>query len=147
MEVSGSMAWGIVGAIALQTLAIIFALIRWSFGRNLDSSDKTVAELKRKQEEHGNSIAELRTAVTELKGDLKQLLSALPEMKGTLQTMAKAFDETREKQAAFYRAELEKLAQLLRQDMTRVVTPDLPMRLEKLEDRVRLLEDPKKRRR
>lgn len=147
MEVSASMAWGIVGAIALQTLAIVFALIRWSFGRNLDTSDKTVSELKQKQEQHGNDITGLRTAVTELRGDLKQLLSALPEMKGTLQTMAKAFDETREKQSAFYRAELEKLAQLLRQDMTRVVTPDLPMRIEKLEERVRLLETPPKKRR
>lgn len=140
------MAWGVVAAVGVQTLTLIFALVRWSFGRNLDSSDKTVAELKLKQEEHGKTISALQTALEVLQRDLRQLLSALPEMKGTLQEMARGFDETREKQAAFYRGELEKLAQLLRQDMTRVVTPDLPMRIEKLEERVRLLETPKKRR-
>ncbi len=130
----------VLGAIGLQTLGLVFALVKFSFGRNVKAEDDAREDLKKRVDAHEKDIASMQ-------GDLKTLVSTLPELKGMLGEMSRSFEQTRDKQAAFYRGELEKMEQLLRQDMTRAVSPDTGMRLTALEARITALEAPQSPRR
>jgi chromosome segregation ATPase len=143
--VGDNAAIAIAAAVGLQALISIFALVRWSFSRNLQSEDHAKLEMRKKLETHDAKFEKLQSELGELKSSLGSLVTALPELKGALQEMARSFETTRDKQAQFYRQELEKLEQLLRQDMTRVVSPDLTMRVQRVEREVEALKAKKRR--
>lgn len=129
-----------LGLLGTNTVALIFGLVKWSFGRNLKNEDEAREKLEKRQDETDKALGEFRAQLQKVEGQLSNLANVLPELKGTLQEMARSFETTREKQAQFYRDELEKLEQLLRQDITRVATPELSQRVTHLETRLSVTE-------
>lgn len=121
--------YAVGGLIVAETLGLLFLLIRGSFSRNVQNVDETLKTLNAKSEAH-------ERAVNDLKHDVKQLASIIPEVKGALSELTRATDQAREKQGAFYRSELERLEQTLRQDMTRAVSPDQQLRIHELETKL-----------
>lgn len=141
------------GSISFASIAIGFFV--WSLKRNVQHEDNAKVTIDKRQEAfdkalstsketHEREIHALRsdmmTALHKYELDsrdsrttLATLAAALGELKGALSSLREAYDEGREKQAAFYRAELLKTEQTMRQELTRNLHPDLPERVAKLE--------------
>lgn len=136
-----------IGGGSVSVAALIIAFVQWSLKRNVDHEDVAKAELKTRVEavEHKlearvevveKAHVELRTQFIELRGETRNLLTLVSELRGLMHEMKAAMETTRDKQAVFYREELAKMEQLLRQDMTRAVQPELGGRVAVLEEEV-----------
>ena len=141
------------GSISFASLAIGFFI--WSLKRNVQNEDNAKAASDRKQEtfdkslstskeQHDKEMHALRSDMMnalhkyeldsrDSRTTLAGLAAALGELKGALSSLREAYDEGREKQAQFYRAELMKTEQTFRQELTRNLHPDLPERVGRLE--------------
>lgn len=136
-----------IGGGSISVAALVIAFVQWSLKRNVENEDIAKARLEARVESvekkfegrveaMERSLGELRTQFVELKGEMRNLLSLTSELRGLMHEMKTSMEVTRDKQAAFYREELSKTEQLLRQDMTRAVQPELAGRVAALEDEV-----------
>lgn len=138
-----------IGGGSISVAALVVAFVQWSLKRNVAHEDSLKAELKQRLEQtapkadlskvEGRMDAierrheELKLQFTELKGEVRNVLALVSELRGLMHEMKSAMETGRDKQAQFYREELMKMEQLLRQDMTRAVQPDLGPRVAELE--------------
>jgi len=148
------------GSISLA--AIVIAIVKWSLSRNVEHEDSVKVETKAELENHDKRLQEVRDTYTrelqdvrsemmmsshkaelsahDARTQLASLAGSFGELKGALLSLRESFEEGREKQAIFYRAELAKTENLFRQELTRStlemsrsVHPELPERLSRLE--------------
>lgn len=146
-----------IGGGSLSVAALVVSLVQWSLRRNVAHEDAAKEKLERRLthveqkmetriETVEKSFGELRTQFIELRGETRNLLTLVSELRGLIHEMRTAMDTARDKQANFYREELAKVEQLLRQDMTRAVQPSFALgsRVDALEAAVAALK-PKKR--
>jgi chaperonin cofactor prefoldin len=134
-----------IGGGTLSIAALVVAFVQWSLRRNVENEDKTKERLETRVERIERSYEELKLQVVELKGEFRNLLTLTSELRGLLHEMKAAMEATRDKQAQFYREELAKVEQLLRQDMTRAIQPDLSRRVAELEERMEKAEQRRRR--
>lgn len=134
---------------------VVWKVVEWSFARNVKHEEDKSKKAETTSERHERELQELRASLMQHKAalaaemsasghkaemsaqdsrtQLTQLAGSLGEVKGSLLEMREAFEEGREKQAQFYRAELAKTEQQFRQELSRALHPDLPDRVSKLE--------------
>lgn len=150
----GNLAMAITGG-SVSIAAIVVAVVKWSFGRNVQQADATVAalqlesakvraELTALKEKHDNELAQLERKLidaahksemesTSTSNKVAHLTTSIGELKGLTGSLGALLDQNRDKMSEFYRAELGKLEQNFRQELSRHIHPDLPERVTKLE--------------
>jgi chromosome segregation ATPase len=131
METGTAMTLVGLGAPAITGLIVSF--VTWSLKRNVSHEDSwrqsTDNELRKLRERDAKRDIE----ISELRGELRGLGNALGELRGSIHQLAGSLESNREKQAEFYREELQKVEQVMRQELSRHIHPELPEKVAKLE--------------
>lgn len=150
----GNLAMAVTGG-SISVAGIVTALVVWSLKRNVQHEDdgrkadrEKMATLEKDLQaanaRHEKDLQDLRTSISDVKHqneldarDVAQKVSTLTstvgELRGLIQNLSSNVENSREKMSAFYKAELEKTEQVFRQELSRVVHPDLHDRVVKLE--------------
>lgn len=150
----GNLAMAITGG-SVSIAAIVVAVVKWSFGRNVQQADATVAALQLEatktsdklaalEKKHDDELAVLERKLIdaahknemdarETSNKVSHLTTSIGELKGLTSSLGSLLDQNRDKMSEFYRAELSKLEQNFRQELSRHIHPDLPERVTKLE--------------
>lgn len=134
--------------------SIVMGIFAWSISRNVRREDEDNKRRDSMLDSHTKELTNVRQAMSDIahKNELSardvsmqvsSISASVGELKGAVTGLRVSFEDGREKQAAFYRTELAKLEQSLRQEMARHIQPDIPERVGALEA---LLESKSKRR-
>lgn len=134
-----------IGGGSISVAALIIAFVKWSLSRNVATEDKDKAKLEGRVEAQEKALNELRTQFVETRGEMRNIISIVSELRGLVQELKASMELGRDKQAQFYREELGKMEQLLRQDMTRAAQPELGGRVAELERAVAQLQQRRRR--
>ncbi len=119
------------GSISLA--AIVHGIIKWSLARNISHEDGAKAAFESRIKALESITADQAIKLSESIGGVSRMTETLGEIRGTLRELRSQWEETRDKQSAFYRSELEKLETAIRQELSRHIHPDLPERMAALE--------------
>ena len=103
----------VIVAAAPGVFAVVWGIVKWSFGRNIKLEDDSKLKSEAKFEKLETEVRELKTAQAlasqEARQQLTTLAGTLGELKGALTGMRDAFEEGREKQAVYYQGEMAKV--------------------------------------
>lgn len=137
---------GVAGS-GVSLAAIIISLLQWSLKRNVghedkwrDDTSKEIVSLREELTKSREREAKRDIDASEARGELRGVANNFGEMRGSINQIASALETGREKQAAFYREELQKVEQTMRQELSRHIHPELPEKVAKLETTVEKLE-------
>ena len=137
---------GVAGS-GVSLAAIIISLLQWSLKRNVghedkwrDDTSKEIASLRDELTKSREREAKRDIDASETRGELRGVANNFGEMRGSINQIAASLEAGREKQAAFYREELQKVEQTMRQELSRHIHPELPEKVAKLETSVEKLE-------
>lgn len=132
--------------VAPSLASIVMGIFTWSISRNVKREDDDNKKRDATLEEHSKELVQVRADLTamahknelsahDLRTQVGAISAGVGELKGSLLGLRASFEEGREKQASFYRAELGKLETSMRQELARHIQPDLPARVAALEAR------------
>lgn len=146
----------VVGLGAPTIVGLIIAVFKWSLSRNVKHDDdwrdkqdtwrskvddqlkelpsaewrrSVDEELRRQKDASTNQSMEF----AKMRGEVQNAVTGIGGLQASLSQLMRAVEESRDKQAQFYREELQKAEQVMRQELSRHVHPDIPERVAALE--------------
>lgn len=141
------------GSISVATIVVSFVV--WSLKRNVQHEDdakknhgeriqKNEASITALEKKLDQSFAQLEKRVSDVQHQneldardtatkVSNLTSSIGTLQGLVSGLASSVETSRDKMSSFYKAELEKMEQTFRNELSRAFHPDLPERVTKLE--------------
>lgn len=128
-----------VGLGAPTIIGIIIAIFKWSLGRNVEHEDnwkKDVTERLKTLEDEKVKAAQDAIA---LRGEVRAATEGVGRLSGSVHELVGNVQHLQNTIRDSQREELERIAQMLRQEFSRHIHPELPEKVAKLEATVSTL--------
>jgi len=125
--------------------ALLWKLFDWSIQRNVKKSDDENAKRDISLAAQAVEIIKLKEDLSNARNDVKNLNADISNVRVILTEIRDGLEKSRDKQSDFYRAEIIKLEQTLRGEISRAYNPEALMRVKELEKTVGEMKTARKR--
>lgn len=133
-------------SITVSAGVLLWKIVDWSLARNVKKADDENEKRDKSLVEFQTQLSKLKEDLLSTRNDVANLSKDIGGVRELLGEIRHGIENSRDKQAEFYRTEIVKLEQSFRQEITRAYNPEALMKVKELEKRFEeLLSKPRKR--